>query len=364
MVRVLSRAGVHRCVCYCAPPRRALQRMVATDARDNHYDFDDFDDNAADEHFGTRGSSAAARAAQAAANSGCEAACRAGLALDGASAPLRELLQELRDDSSYNPPRSGSGFGAAVGDVGAADAALRDADAAAKHKAVGNGHFGAKDYTRAEEAFTAALAWDPCDHIFYSNRSASRAALNKYRVAFVSPRRSARVGRRSRARALRVASRRVGEARASVGAPSSSSLALPLYRQLARGALEHCGAIGGRGLRPMTAWSFVRSPTRPFSLPRPVSTSSIGISRPTPRPFRPPPPPRRVATTTRHKEALADADACVALAPASFAKGHHRRAVALCGLGERGGYVTVTHRRGQRRPLLLTRAPPRHHAQV
>ena len=51
--------------------------------------------------------------------------------------------------------------------------------AAAEHKAAGNAAFAAGDYASASEHFTRAIAEDPTDHLFYSNRSACGLALGK-----------------------------------------------------------------------------------------------------------------------------------------------------------------------------------------
>ena len=56
-----------------------------------------------------------------------------------------------------------------------ADEAMRDSVAAAASKAEGNAKFKAKDFGAAIEQYTIALAHDPLDHIFYSNRSACYA---------------------------------------------------------------------------------------------------------------------------------------------------------------------------------------------
>ena len=104
---------------------------------------------------------------QAASHASVEASCRAGLVLERGNAALRLRLQLLRD----------------AGHVGAEkeeeDRALADADAAAPLKAEGNAAFSAKRYADAAEKYTAALAQNPFDHIFYSNRSACYAGLEE-----------------------------------------------------------------------------------------------------------------------------------------------------------------------------------------
>ena len=150
--------------------------LARQDALDNVYDFDDYvegyehADAGDDDDLPRRGGSAKAAAAAAGAAARLERACRAGLALDRASAPLRELLQALRDDAGR----------AMLAGLAPTDAELRDAAGAAAHKARGNAHFGAKEFERAADAFTAALSCDPCDHVLYSNRSACRAGAHKY----------------------------------------------------------------------------------------------------------------------------------------------------------------------------------------
>lgn len=99
----------------------------------------------------------------------CERACRAGLALDFGNAQLRKVLQSLRD----------AGFATDT----EADAALRDAAAAAAPKAEGNKCFAAKRFKEAEEHYTTAMGFDPRDHVFFSNRSACHAEQNEYEKA-------------------------------------------------------------------------------------------------------------------------------------------------------------------------------------
>lgn len=47
----------------------------------------------------------------------------------------------------------------------------------------GNAAFAAKDWKKAIEEFTAAIALDPNDHVFYSNRSGCHASLRDYKAA-------------------------------------------------------------------------------------------------------------------------------------------------------------------------------------
>jgi tetratricopeptide (TPR) repeat protein len=97
----------------------------------------------------------------AAGHASIEASCRAGLAIERENLPLRQRLQALRD--AGHPADE------------AADRALRDPEAAAVAKAQGNDRFKAKNYEAAATAYGLALAHDPLDHIFYSNRSACHA---------------------------------------------------------------------------------------------------------------------------------------------------------------------------------------------
>lgn len=55
--------------------------------------------------------------------------------------------------------------------------------AAAAAKDRGNAAFKAGDFEKAAEEFSAAIALDPSDHIFYSNRSGAYASLKKYDLA-------------------------------------------------------------------------------------------------------------------------------------------------------------------------------------
>jgi hypothetical protein len=96
----------------------------------------------------------------------CEATCRAGLATllehpDIALAmaeQIRQRLQKLRDAGHATDE--------------AADRLLADAPASLAPKAEGNELFAEKKYEEAKGKYTAALALNPFDHVFYSNRSA------------------------------------------------------------------------------------------------------------------------------------------------------------------------------------------------
>mmetsp|Transcript_16735 Transcript_16735/g.37030 ORF Transcript_16735/g.37030 Transcript_16735/m.37030 type:complete len:567 (-) Transcript_16735:228-1928(-) len=54
---------------------------------------------------------------------------------------------------------------------------------AASHKAKGNAAFAAKSFTEAIGHFTEAIQADPSDHLFYSNRSACYASVERYQEA-------------------------------------------------------------------------------------------------------------------------------------------------------------------------------------
>jgi len=102
-----------------------------------------------------------------------EMACRQGLKLDASNEALRLHLLTLRDAADYVLDTT----------LEPTDAALVDATSAASAKKVGSGSFAAKDYKNAAAAFTKALAFDATDPVFYSNRSACRAALFEHRAA-------------------------------------------------------------------------------------------------------------------------------------------------------------------------------------
>jgi len=60
---------------------------------------------------------------------------------------------------------------------------MGDKNQAQEAKAKGNAAFVAKDYAEAIKHFTEAITHDPSDHVFYSNRSACYASLEKYEEA-------------------------------------------------------------------------------------------------------------------------------------------------------------------------------------
>lgn len=96
----------------------------------------------------------------------CETSCRTGLQLELGNQALRERLQALRD------------AGHAV-DV-EKDKELRDQAKAGEFKALGNAAFSGKNWRDAAAEYTKALAQDPFDHVFYSNRSACYAEQEEY----------------------------------------------------------------------------------------------------------------------------------------------------------------------------------------
>jgi len=55
--------------------------------------------------------------------------------------------------------------------------------AASAAKAKGNAAFSKNDFETAVKEFTVAIENDPSDHVFFSNRSASYASLNKFNEA-------------------------------------------------------------------------------------------------------------------------------------------------------------------------------------
>mmetsp|Transcript_4753 Transcript_4753/g.6065 ORF Transcript_4753/g.6065 Transcript_4753/m.6065 type:complete len:118 (-) Transcript_4753:94-447(-) len=57
---------------------------------------------------------------------------------------------------------------------------MGDKEKAAEAKAKGNTAFQAKSYEEAIKHFTEAIKHDPSDHVFFSNRSACYASLEKY----------------------------------------------------------------------------------------------------------------------------------------------------------------------------------------
>lgn len=106
--------------------------------------------------------------------SSCEASCRTGLATDPAppaavADQLRARLQSLRD------------MGWATDE--AADRLIVDTEASLAPKAEGNTAFSAKHYKDAAAKYSAALALNPFDHVFYSNRSACHAGLDEPKEA-------------------------------------------------------------------------------------------------------------------------------------------------------------------------------------
>lgn len=101
--------------------------------------------------------------------SACEASCRRGLELEPANEQLRACLQSLRDAGHATEEEK--------------DRAMRNPSAAAPLKAKGNAAIAEKKWTEAAEHYTNALAQDPFDHVFYSNRSAAYAEQEEYEKA-------------------------------------------------------------------------------------------------------------------------------------------------------------------------------------
>ena len=54
---------------------------------------------------------------------------------------------------------------------------------AAAFKAQANTAFSAKDFAKASELYSKAIELDPSNHVLFSNRSASKAALKDYQGA-------------------------------------------------------------------------------------------------------------------------------------------------------------------------------------
>lgn len=104
--------------------------------------------------------------AESASLASCEASCRAGLRLESGHSQLRSRLQALRDAGHATD----SGM----------DKEMRDQTAAASHKEKGNAAFSAKRFSEAVDHYMRALAQDPFDHVFYSNRSACYAEEQEF----------------------------------------------------------------------------------------------------------------------------------------------------------------------------------------
>lgn len=104
-----------------------------------------------------------------------EESCRAGLEIDPANVALQSQIQQLRD----------AGHKIVDGGENVADeTALEiDLEAAAAAKAKGNAAFASKNFSAAVGHFTEAIRFNPQDHVFFSNRSASYAGLEQYEDA-------------------------------------------------------------------------------------------------------------------------------------------------------------------------------------
>jgi len=104
--------------------------------------------------------------AKGASYSSCEASCRKCLDLDPSNALVRARLQTLRDAGHVTDE--------------AKDKEMRDSTAAAACKAEGNAAFSAKKWKEGIESYTKAMAQDPVDHVFFSNRSACYAESEEF----------------------------------------------------------------------------------------------------------------------------------------------------------------------------------------
>jgi stress-induced-phosphoprotein 1 len=60
---------------------------------------------------------------------------------------------------------------------------MADIQKATEYKSLGNDAFKNKNYEQAIEHFTKAIEFNPNDHVFYSNRSASYLNLQQYSKA-------------------------------------------------------------------------------------------------------------------------------------------------------------------------------------
>lgn len=65
----------------------------------------------------------------------------------------------------------------------ASESALDDKANAEKLKAAGNTHMSGKNYAAAIESYTQAIALDPTNAIYYSNRSAAYSSQGEYALA-------------------------------------------------------------------------------------------------------------------------------------------------------------------------------------
>jgi tetratricopeptide (TPR) repeat protein len=105
----------------------------------------------------------------------CEATCRKGLKVDSSSFPLKLRLQAIRDEGGLQQEADGGGHATDE----ALDREMADVSAAMPLKAEGNAAFSAKRFEEAATKYTEALAHNPFDHVFYSNRSACYAELDE-----------------------------------------------------------------------------------------------------------------------------------------------------------------------------------------
>ena len=83
-----------------------------------------------------------------------------------------------RAESAAAPTADGSGSSSSSDDEDTKTAKLAKMSAEAKQK--GNAAFSGGDYPKAVKQFTMAIRMDKQNHVLFSNRSASYAALGKY----------------------------------------------------------------------------------------------------------------------------------------------------------------------------------------
>ena len=94
-------------------------------------------------------------------------------------------------ESAAGPTADGSGSSSSSDDEDTKTAKLAKMSAEAKQK--GNAAFSAGDYPKAVKQFTMAIRMDKQNHVLFSNRSASYAALGKYEEALADAERCVRL---------------------------------------------------------------------------------------------------------------------------------------------------------------------------